>query len=106
MSLPYMDNDWKKKHNLSVISVAFLVEGMTIQNMNSFTKKFICGMRVQKQPIFYLLTLHILLVYTKLSDFGGERELFVMERAKGFEDRTNISTRAMVAKDGDQNWRI
>lgn len=46
-------------------------------------------MRVQSQQIFYFLTLNILLVHKMLSDLGEERELFVMERVNGFEDRKN-----------------
>ena len=68
-------------------------------------------MRVQSQQIYHFLTLNILLVQKKLSDLGGERDLFVMERVNGFEDRkTRVQTltlplRATVTKDGDQKWR-
>lgn len=65
-------------------------------------------MRVQRQKILHLLTLRFFSVSKKLSDLGGERELFIKERAKGFEGRkTRVQTlafplRVPVSKDGER----
>lgn len=54
----------------------------------------------------------LFLVSKKLSDLGGERELFVIDRGKGFEDqKTRVQNLALplgstVAKDRDQEWKM